>query len=188
MKFPEKNGQCVFLHEDLLGNSQELPAGQCGDERRDADHDGDGPQVGRGKDQLHALGKVPWLRFCRLLRAATQATDGGTPTAPDQDHQPGRNQYEQCHAQGQDFRAERLDGGLGEEAGKYPPCNAASAHHPEHALRLSRCQNVIRQGPDLGGCEYAENLHPNVEHRKQPRQTGVVMGQEPEQGAVAGEK
>ena len=117
-----------------------------------------------------------------------RSADGDLPAAPDQNNQSGTDQEKQCHAQQQALSAEVLGHDFGKKAGKDPTRDGAAAHHSENTLGLSRCQHIIRQRPDLGRYQHSEDLHPDVEHRKQQCQMKVIVGQSPEQCAIAGEK
>ena len=78
-------------------------------------------------------------------------TDGDPRAAPDQDNQPGTNQQKKCHPQQQTLSAEVLGNGFGEIAGKDPTRDGAAPDHPENTLGLARCEDIVRQRPDLGG-------------------------------------
>ena len=93
--------------------------------------------------------------------------DDEPPATPDQDNQSGTSQKEESHSQQQALGTEVLGNRFGKIAGKDPTCDATASHHPENTLGLARCQYIIRQGPDLGGYQHSEDLHPDVEHRKQ---------------------
>ena len=123
-----------------------------------------------------------------FLRDFLCFADSDLPAAPDQNHQPGTNQKKQSHAQQQAFCAERFDYGFGEETGKDPTRNGAPTHHPKHALRLARRQDIVRQGPDLRRCQHSKNLDPDIERRSEPSQTVMVVGKPPEQRTIAGEE
>ena len=176
----------IFFDQGLLRDGQELPPGKRSHERRNADHGGEGPEIGRGEHQEHALVQIPRARFARTLSDFMSSRDRGLSLTPDQDDQSGANQDEEPHAQQHTFRAETFGHRLGEVAGKDSPRNPASSHHAEDALRLPCGEDVIRQGPDLGRSQNPKNLHPDVERRIEPKKAGVEVGQHPEDRAVAG--
>src|SRR5216683_6702557 len=188
VEVPEKDRQSISPYQGLLCDGQELPAGQRSHQGRNADHGGDCSQVWRGNHQAHALVQIPRASFARPLLDFMPSPNRSLPPAPDQDHQSGTNQDEKHHPHKQTFRTEDLGYSFGEVAGKDPTCDASSSHHPEHALRLPRSQDVIRQGPYLSRRQNSKNLYPDVKRREQPHQTRVIVGQRPEQRAIAGKK
>ena len=164
----EERGERVLRDERLLRQGLELPARDRGHERGEHHDPGDRPQVGGAQHQPEAVPQpVPRPRGVR------GAADRRGPPPPEGADGHGREQQERRHEDQEALGTEEPGHGAREDAADRGAQGRPRPHEAEEAARLAGREDVVREGPHLGGREHAEDADPDVDDGEEPGADGV---------------